>query len=90
MLRDATQDAARNLDNLVVIKPEHDPEVARLGGRYFFPSESIARGLSQKRATASSRAKASSRRHRVELAEMKKATKKAVEEVLHARSDRAA
>ena len=80
-LREATLEAARNLDTLVLVKPERNPEVARLRfelGLFLLKHHKL---IAAEARTALSKAKASSRRHRFELAEMKQVAQEAAENV---------
>jgi hypothetical protein len=82
MLTEATRQAVRNLDNLVLIKPEQSPEIARLRWELdLFLPKNHARVAAEAR-SASCQAKESSRRHRIELTKMKKVAHEAAEKVV--------
>lgn len=80
-LREVTREAALDLDNLKLIKPDRNPEVARLRRELnLFLLAQYWRVVKEAR-TALSQAKASSRRHRLELAERKKVAEDAEDHV---------
>ena len=85
LLREATRNAARDMRNLKLIKPDQNPQIQRL--------QSELDGLLMKHCTrvaeaarsASSQAKASSRQHRLDLREMKDFAKEAAENIIEFR-----
>jgi hypothetical protein len=88
MLRDATQEAAQDLENLKIIKLEHTPEVAVL--KYEL-RKSLAKDqswIAKEARLLSRKAKHSSARHREELVQMKKTARDAAANVRIARTRR--
>lgn len=81
MLRDATREAAQDLENLKIVKPEDHPGVAVL--RYEL-RKSLAtndRSLAKQARSVSRQAKQSAAHHRLELMEMKRVAREAAAEL---------
>lgn len=87
MLRDATRQAAQDLENLKIMKPDH-PEVAVLKHEL---RESLARhhdSLAKEAHSKSQHAKQSSAHHHRELTKIKNTAKEAAANLTHAKGRR--
>lgn len=85
MLRDATREAAQDLENLKLVNPEHNPAVAAL--KYQL-RDSLAKNhkwIAEEARSISRHAKQSSARHREELVRIKKTAREAAANVAKTR-----